>query len=310
MNTCHKLYSRSRIARMGFLFLLFLVALISSANDKVKSKCKDVEQKNILQAVWEHDIAEVKRLIECGANIDTTDSSGSTPLIHACSGVILEPVFNKEKRKAQIELFRTINESICSLLVSYKCDINAADTTGLTALQNAVIWGYLRTIKMLVSHGAELDKKDNIGSTALHIAAMLCKYEIVKVLVEHGASINLCDANGNTALHLLVKWGCKDKDGIANYLISMGADTSLKNKEGYTPLQIPRSSKMPGKSGCLEGRSYYYAFGNQPFDNKRIWGICTITSDTTVIIADSSGCSLVCNLQLDKYKLWHYQMMK
>ncbi len=222
MNICHNWHLPRRNTQIAFLLMLLAIIIASGANARAYIGSKVIKQKTLLQAVRAYDISTVKRLLEKGSNVDTTDSDGSTALIYASGGIILEPTLDKEKRKAKITILRSVNESICSLLISYKCNVNVADTSGLTALHNAVIWGNINTIKLLITHGADVNRKDNNGNTALHIAAMWHSYGIIRLLVENGALVNQKDNNGNTALHHTLRKGYSKE--IVDFLLSSGAD--------------------------------------------------------------------------------------
>lgn len=71
--------------------------------------------------------------------------------------------------------------------------------------------------------------------------------EVTKLLLENGANVNGVDADLNTALHALAKSkSIYDPDKqykIAEILINNGADVSVKNKNGDTPIALTSNNK-------------------------------------------------------------------
>ncbi|XP_020897709.1 5'-nucleotidase isoform X2 [Exaiptasia diaphana] len=66
----------------------------------------------------------------------------------------------------------------------------------------------------------------------LHGAAEYDSIDAARILLDHGAEINKQDLIGNTALHIACM---NSKTKIKDYLLSRGADTSLKNSDGDFP---------------------------------------------------------------------------
>jgi len=75
------------------------------------------------------------------------------------------------------------------------------------------------------------NSKDANGYTPLHAAAEYAHLELLKYLVDNGGDVNVADNDGDTPLH-----AC-ERPVVAEMLIELGADPSIKNKEGLTPLQ-------------------------------------------------------------------------
>jgi ankyrin repeat protein len=82
-----------------------------------------------------------------GANIETRNASGRTPLMLAAL-------------KGQTETVRS--------LLAKGADINARDAVGMTALMWAAFGGNIVIIETLIENGADVHIKDNSGNTALH----------------------------------------------------------------------------------------------------------------------------------------------
>lgn len=158
------------------------------------------------------------------------------------------------------------------VLISYKVNVNAQDTHGMTPLHYAAKVGRIELIKLLVDSNADINalSKDHISafgysvekrryataclllesgasvevygqkrSNLLHIAAANGHAKIMDILVEKGISINARDNKGRTPLYRAVVYGA-DKPNGAEYLldklIQLGADPNIANNRGLTPL--------------------------------------------------------------------------
>jgi hypothetical protein len=69
--------------------------------------------------------------------------------------------------------------------------------------------------------------------------------EALTLLLDRGLDVDAFNNAGNTALHAAVGRG----DDVARFLASRGASLNLKNKAGFTPLDIAQ-----GKGGGRGGR--------------------------------------------------------
>ena len=99
-------------------------------------------------------------------------------------------------------------------------------------------------IKLLVDAGADVKSVDENKNTPLHEVAGQFVYAVPvgDYLLANGADINARNVNDETPLHLSVSKG--DWKGTAA-LVVRGADTSLTNKDGQTPLDLLRYMMSP-----------------------------------------------------------------
>lgn len=102
-----------------------------------------------------------------------------------------------------------------------------------------------RSLLEALQAGADIHATDKNGVTALHHAVRFRSPEAVKFLLEHGARVNqACRRNGSTPLHRAVtQTGAPGTAGrsqaakeIIQMLLAAGADPSITNKSGKTPL--------------------------------------------------------------------------
>lgn len=157
----------------------------------------------------------VQILLNAGANINSSDASGSTPLHYAV---------------------RYGHANIFQRLIDKNADVNYQDKSGFTPLHWAATSNNRQTVEILLNTGADVHLKSEYGETALTRAAMRGHANIVKMLIDKGADVNQQDAFGFTPLH----WALLEKKNanieVMQILINAGADISLRNEEGKTPL--------------------------------------------------------------------------
>lgn len=92
-----------------------------------------------------------------------------------------------------------------------------------------------RLVKILISKGADVHLKDNKDNTALHKAFKSAS--IIKLLLESGADINAKNIYGETVLlKTASRCGRRIDIGSFKFLIEQGADISVVDNDGYTPL--------------------------------------------------------------------------
>lgn len=179
------------------------------------------------QLEYGHDIALL--LINNGAQINRTDDKGNTPLHYASQ--------------------HGGNKTVL-LLIQNSADVNARNTKGQTNLHLAAEWGQEKVALTLIEYHADVNVQDNLGKTPLHIAAekshipVMCQWgfavnepdnHVVEILAQHGADVNRQDRDGNTPLHLVIQNGnMRDIEA----LLANGANVTLRNKAGQTPLQV------------------------------------------------------------------------
>lgn len=103
--------------------------------------------------------------------------------------------------------------------------------------------GEVEIVNELLSKQQDLIHKENEhGLTLLGIAAHYGQYEVVKTLVKNGAEINAISHSKlsfipkNTALHAAIA-GAKSKE-VIEFLLTNGADPTISDSEGHTPLHI------------------------------------------------------------------------
>jgi ankyrin repeat protein len=115
-------------------------------------------------------------------------------------------------------------------------DPNASDGNGYTLLMLAIWINQLHMVDMLLSRGADVHQKDRAGWTALHVAAAWGNDVFRKIFSAAGPrAMNFQSCNGQTPLHYLACYGSAE---IAFALTHPGIDTSIRDREGRTALEV------------------------------------------------------------------------
>ena len=95
--------------------------------------------------------------------------------------------------------------------------------------------------KLLLDSGADIDKIGYEQGTALMFEVGQRNIDTTRLFIERGADLNIQrKMDGNSALHFAV---IKQYPEIVDLLLIGGADPSLKNNDGRTPLDIARENE-------------------------------------------------------------------
>ena len=165
------------------------------------------------------DLAEVKRFIEEGTDVNAKDKGGQTPLFWAVS---------------------TNNNDVAKFLIDKGADVNAKDKDGATPLHLVVCSRGKKkkdAVELLLSKGADVNAKNTHGWTPLQLASIRKQMDVEEILIDKGADVNATCASQKdmTSLHFACVYGDKD---MAALLIGKGADVNAKDKDGGTPLHV------------------------------------------------------------------------
>ncbi|MDF1589186.1 MAG: quinoprotein dehydrogenase-associated putative ABC transporter substrate-binding protein [Gammaproteobacteria bacterium] len=177
----------------------------------------------LLNAVLAKDLPRVSYVIERGADINTPDANGLTPLMNAVKGANLDLV---------------------KLLLKNKAEPNAIDSDGWTAAMHAAWLNEPKMIRTLSAYGTDFEKVEKLTqSTALSLAVQNGKALAVVALLDSGADANLAVGEANyTPLMIAAKVG---KLPVAQTLVQYGANPNLTNDGGVTALMIAAANNNP-----------------------------------------------------------------
>jgi uncharacterized protein len=255
------------IARGGLTALLFaarqgqmdVVKTLLDAKANINAVDSDGNNALVLAILNSHyDLAEM--LLDRGADVNIAAKNGRTALY---SAVEMHDV-DWSPRPARKETDKTTSMDVIKALVDHKANVNAQLSApapiqklaqdmgdrsmgaGTTPFTRAARSADVELMHYLLDHGADpkLVGKDN--QTALMVAAGegwndhikgtdAEALEAVKLCVSLGIDVNAATDKGETALHGAAHRGV---DSIAKYLIEKGANPNVRNKKGFTPLDL------------------------------------------------------------------------
>lgn len=166
-------------------------------------------QDKLFQAIDEGNLADVRKLIAEGADVNTPNNIRHTPLDDAVA--------------------RGNREIVLELLAA------GSDTNNGAPLLSAVGYNQRDMVKLLLEHGAKVDQQEENGilGTPLIFAAIEGNADIARDLLAAGANVNSRTFHGATALIEAVK----DKHtALVPLLLQAGADVNAIDNFGYTAL--------------------------------------------------------------------------
>lgn len=196
--------------------LLFYVSVIASCLFSNNSNSQSLQE--VFEAVNDGNTAEVRRLLDRGLDVNTSDANGDTLLMLAT-------------RKHEREL--------AGMLVSRKADLARRNRYGDNALMMASLIGDLLLVKAFIEAGAAVNQA---GWSALHYAAFGGSAPVVTYLIGKGAEKNSVAPNGYTPLMLAARDGQVE---AAKALLFEDADADFRNSAGETAMIVAERRKKP-----------------------------------------------------------------
>ncbi len=117
-------------------------------------------------------------------------------------------------------------------------------------------------VRLLLKAGADVEARNRMGAQPLHYAAdggpgignwsPDNQAEVIVALIAAGASPNATDKRGVTALHRAVRGRCA---AAVEALLKNGADATLGNKSGSSPMDLATKTTGRGGSGTPEAKA-------------------------------------------------------
>lgn len=209
----------------------------------------------------------VDTLLAAGAEVDPVDNYGDTPLMRAVMAMA----------------------PCAGALIAAGANVNEVGFLGSTPLHRACGEEFAPGTRMLIAAGADVNAVNDKGSTALILAcgndpidSRAAREECVRELIAANADVNAWEAQGGkTALIVAYSSGW---EGCTSALIAAGANLSMSDDDGCTPLMAARDKEH---RGCI---SVLVAAGPAPerrcapcgFHSPRLWSAaaCEAAGDT------------------------------
>lgn len=215
-------------------FLVFLftvqVSTMAQANEMMIEKSTMVKW---FEAVKQNDTVSLKKLLDLNIPLDSRDAQGRTALLIA-----------------------THNNAIqaANLLINSGSDVNAKDNLQDSPYLYAGAEGKLEILKMTIAAGADLKSTNRYGGTALTPAAHHGHVEVVSFLVTTKIDLDQINNLGWTALleAVILGDGGVSHQEIIRLLLDAGADRSITDGDGITPLEHAKKSNYTAIIKLLE----------------------------------------------------------
>lgn len=164
----HNLYSYVRQAQ---------IQAIPLAAKKIPAKAIDLQ---LMQAAQNNDLKKMEDLIKQGANVNSADDKGRTPLMYAAEA--------------------GSQQAVERLVKNHHANVNAKDENDQTALMKSAIMGKNDGVKFLLDNKAKIDEYDRFGRTALSYSARANHTDVLKTLLHKNADPNIRDEDGRSPL--------------------------------------------------------------------------------------------------------------
>ncbi|CAO1358217.1 unnamed protein product [Diamesa serratosioi] len=156
-------------------------------SEKVNVQLKDISQETLLHIAVKKNNSEVlKRVIECGLNLEDVDKNGNT-LLHLVNSV---NIFQFLMTKVKPEMLNQKNNHGQTPLVSFlnRFEVETKEATEL--------------LKAILSFNPDINASDKNKNTPLHVVSA---ESWAKALIEQGADINATNFIGENVVHLALK---------------------------------------------------------------------------------------------------------
>ncbi|XP_071092280.1 serine/threonine-protein phosphatase 6 regulatory ankyrin repeat subunit A-like [Haliotis cracherodii] len=217
--------------------------------------CKDVDAEDLqgqtalhlaVRKPYKSDV--VKQLMNLGANVDSTDKKGRTPL-HIVSSM---------SHDTSLEVAQML--VLGSNKKKQRADVNIADNEKMTAFHHACVSKGIcssQVAEFLLSRKVDIWGENVNTHLPIHISCIECSIYsplVLRVLLKHLQAHNdpskiqqmlsVVDKYGDTPLHKVCMSSGEGRRDVAEVLIDAGADLTLANNAGDTVMDITRRNRV------------------------------------------------------------------
>jgi ankyrin repeat protein len=234
----------------------------------------------LLSSSLEGNLEKMKKLVEDGARLSTTNQHGDGVLRLAAGGghvnilryLLMQPkLANAETREAAgldgytalLSATRAGAEDCMDELLGASCDPNHADQRGTTPLMWAAKQGQASCADKLIAFGAAVNRANERGMTALHFACKFVQPLLVSLLLSEKADPKKLTLTGTFDSPLMLAAATGSIECV-NALLHAGADVNFGSPGGVLPvhyaarhghLDVCRVLKIAGAAVHAKSRS-------------------------------------------------------
>jgi len=191
----------------------------------------------------------VQLLVEgYGARVDSTFSTGATPLVVACekghlyiAGYLLkkgaDPNIKGAYGHASLHIAALSDKvEMIRLLLRFGADVDIRGSLGETPLYVAARAGHIESVRVLVEEGsADLEAVTDERGSSLYVATEYGRFQVVQYLVNRGAYLESAFMSGATPLLIAAQKGFKE---ITEFLLKQGAHADVAGQGSYSALHL------------------------------------------------------------------------
>ena len=124
---------------------------------------------------------------------------------------------------------------LVKLFLEYGSDCSSY-LTGKNPIEIAAKYNHHYLIRLLVNYGGDVNDPGVSGNYPIVVAVKNNFIDCVKELLSSGADPHVRDTNGDTLVHKAVM--LEDPLEMLRLLLKLGIDTTIKNIDSLTPLQL------------------------------------------------------------------------
>lgn len=219
-------------------------------------------------AVIKHNFEALKMLLDAGADINSPDAYGNTPIHFACDGsnclslkkilqytkvkhsVISKPDLNVQNSFGETPLMCAVssqNTDAVYTLIKEKVSLNTGNRLGYTALHCAVLYGTEEVLLALLRAGCTTNMP-HWPETPLCLAASKSDETFCDILVEFGANPLEVFHMEETLLHVATK-RCHTE--LIGFALRAGVSVNARSCDGHTSLMIAADINFVGAARQL-----------------------------------------------------------
>jgi ankyrin repeat protein len=192
--------------------------------------------RDLHRAAGQGDVAEIRRLATSGAALDGRDARGRTP--------------------AHVAAFASQDDALRALAEA-GADMNALEAQAYDVVTIAAVADDPELMSLAIQLGNDPGLTTSpYRGTALIAAAHLGHAEVVRRLIAAGAPLDHVNNLGWTALMeaVVLGDGGPDHQQVVRLLVEAGADRSIADRDGVTPLAHARARGYAEIAALLERR--------------------------------------------------------